>query len=64
MMMGDDKGKWPAKIRGVEWDENKRLRILRERGIDFEDAAKILLGRVYEYRSENIDPTVGTKRGS
>ena len=50
--MGDDKGKRPAKIRGVEWDEEKRLRIWRERGIDFEDAAKILLGRVYEYQSD------------
>lgn len=35
-----------------EWHEEKRLRILAERGIDFVDAAKILLSRVFEYRSD------------
>lgn len=44
-------------IGGVEWDERKRLRILRERGIDFIDAAKILFERVYEYRSDRKGET-------
>jgi hypothetical protein len=29
-------------VRTVEWDEKKRLLIMRERRIDFIDAAKIL----------------------
>jgi uncharacterized protein len=28
-----------------EWDEAKRLRVLQERGIDFEDARQLLDGR-------------------
>jgi uncharacterized DUF497 family protein len=32
-----------------EWNEDKRTRIFAERGIDFREAAKILLNRVYEY---------------
>jgi uncharacterized DUF497 family protein len=31
-------------IEGFEWDEKKRLEVLKERGIDFVDAAKVLLG--------------------
>jgi hypothetical protein len=44
-------------IGGVEWDEKKRLRILRERHIDFIDAAKILFKRVYEYQSDRKGET-------
>lgn len=36
---------------GFEWDDVKRETVLRERGIDFIDAAKVLLGTVYQYRS-------------
>ncbi|MFD2183638.1 BrnT family toxin [Rhodoplanes azumiensis] len=36
---------------GFEWDDIKRDTVLRERGIDFVDAAKVLLGTVYQYRS-------------
>ena len=41
-----------SRVSAVEWDEQKRLRTLKLRGIDFVDAAKILIGRVYEYRSD------------
>ena len=44
-------------IGSVEWDERKRLRILRERHIDFIDAAKILFDRVYEYQSNRKGET-------
>jgi len=44
-------------IGSVEWDERKRLRILRERRIDFIDAAKILFNRVYEYQSNRKGET-------
>lgn len=38
-------------IKGFDWFPAKRSRILRERGIDFVDAAKVLLGEVYAYPS-------------
>ena len=38
-----------------EWDEEKRLRTLAARGIDFVDAAQIMLESVYEYRSDRGD---------
>lgn len=38
-------------IDGFEWDEEKRHEILRRRGIDFIDAAKVLLGKVYQFQS-------------
>jgi uncharacterized DUF497 family protein len=56
-MAGKETGSMAAHIRAVEWDEQKRLRILRERGIDFVDAAKILFGRAYEYRSDRGSET-------
>lgn len=40
-----------ARIEGFEWDEDKRLQVLEQRGIDFIDAAKVLLGTVYEFQS-------------
>jgi uncharacterized protein len=39
-------------IEGFEWDEDKRVRILKLRGIDFVDAAKVFLRWVYRYRSD------------
>ncbi|HXL67932.1 MAG TPA: BrnT family toxin [Xanthobacteraceae bacterium] len=47
----------PDRIRAVEWDEKKRLLILRERRIDFIEAAKILFDRVYEYQSDRKGET-------
>lgn len=51
--------RWPTKRMthlvwrpGFDWFPAKRLRVLRERGIDFIDAAKILLRPVYEYQSD------------
>ncbi len=38
-------------VEGFEWDEDKRLQVLEQRGIDFIDAAKVLLGTVYEFQS-------------
>jgi uncharacterized protein len=39
-----------------EWDEAKRRRVLRERGIDFVDAQAALDGRpAYTYRSARAD---------
>lgn len=56
--MADKKAsKLSAKIRAVEWDEQKRLRILKLRAIDFIDAAKILFDRVYEYQSDRTGET-------
>ena len=42
---------------GFEWDERKRLEVLKDRGIDFVDAAKVLLGRVHRYRSDRDGET-------
>jgi len=42
-------------IDGFEWDEAKRKRVLKERGIDFIDAAKILLGPCLVARSGRND---------
>jgi uncharacterized DUF497 family protein len=32
----------------IEWDEKKRLTNLKERGVDFRDAAQVFLGPVLE----------------
>jgi uncharacterized DUF497 family protein len=37
---------------GFEWDESKRRKVLEERGIDFIDVARILLGPVVEHASD------------
>ena len=44
-----------ARIRAFEWDEDKRLRTLKNRGLDFVDAAKIFFDRIYTYRSDRDD---------
>jgi uncharacterized DUF497 family protein len=41
-----------TRIEGFEWDETKRRKVLDERGIDFVDAAQLLLGEVLEYVSD------------
>ncbi len=40
---------------GFEWDEPKRLRVLKEREIDFADAARALLSPHLEKRSDQQD---------
>jgi uncharacterized DUF497 family protein len=40
-----------------EWFEEKRRHVLRERGIDFVEAAKILLEPAFEYRSDRRGET-------
>ncbi|ALK08683.1 BrnT family toxin [Blastochloris viridis] len=44
-------------IEGFEWNETKRLIVLRERTIDFRDIAKLLLGPVVERRSDRDGET-------
>ncbi|SRR6266705_6851148 len=39
-------------IEGFEWDEDKRLQTLTQRGIDFVDVARVLLKCTYRYRSD------------
>jgi uncharacterized DUF497 family protein len=49
--MASDKDE-PHGIEGFDWNPAKRELILRERGIDFVDAARVLSGPVYEHRSD------------
>ncbi len=39
-----------------EWDENKRLAVLRKHGIDFRDIAKVWIDEaIYAYRSDKAE---------
>jgi uncharacterized protein len=44
-----------ARIRAFGWDNSKRDRVLRERGIDFDDARSILDGPTIIRRSDRKD---------
>jgi hypothetical protein len=39
----------------IEWDEAKRVRTLRERGLDFADAERIFEGRFFTRRDDRRD---------
>jgi hypothetical protein len=41
-----------AKVRTFGWDNNKRDRILRERGIDFDEVRSVFDGPTIVYRSD------------
>jgi uncharacterized DUF497 family protein len=42
-------------VDGFEWDEAKRKKVLKERGIDFVDAARIFLRPFLAVRSDRND---------
>ena len=50
--MADDVAEGSEGKSGFEWSPAKRQRVLKGRKIDFVDAAKGLLGPVYEFRSD------------
>jgi uncharacterized protein len=43
---------WPANIRSFEWDERKRRTNLREHGIDFLDARRVIDAPIFIRRSD------------
>ena len=49
--MGEDQ-EWFAGIRAFEWDERKRQINLREHGIDFLDAQRVIDGPIFVRRSD------------
>jgi uncharacterized DUF497 family protein len=50
--MADNFSELFAKVRAFFWDNNKRYRTIRERGIDFDLARSVFDGPIITYRSD------------